>query len=122
MKTRCRRKAKSSWRWEAFDLLLIRAGEKLFAINNACPHLRLPLIGSDLTEDSILVCKFHQSCFDMLTGDIKVWCPGLDPDGSANHPMLKPLGNISKNRTPLTVFPVRVDEGRVWVAFGQTKA
>jgi hypothetical protein len=30
---------------KAFDLLLIRAGENIFALNNACPHFALSLDG-----------------------------------------------------------------------------
>jgi hypothetical protein len=55
------------------------------------------------------------TCFDLFTGDIKAWCPGLDADGSAKDPYFKPLGNISKNRAPLTVFPARLDQGKIWV-------
>jgi len=101
---------------EAFDLLLIRSGENIFAFNNACPHLHFPLRDSDVTEEGVLVCKWHQSCFDLFTGDIKAWCSGLDPDGTTKNAQLKPLGNLSKNRTPLTVFPARVDAGKIWVA------
>ncbi len=101
---------------EAFDLLVIRAGENIFALNNACPHLRFPLKDSDVTEEGVLVCKWHQSCFDLFTGGIKAWCPGLDPDGTSKIPLMKPLGNLGKNRTPLGVFPVRVSDGRIWAA------
>lgn len=106
---------------EAFDLLVIRIGENVFAFNNACPHLRLPLRDSDVTEEGVLVCKWHQSCFDVLTGDIKAWCPGLDPDGTTKNVELKIMGNISKNRTPLTVFPARVNDGKIWVALEQSE-
>jgi len=51
-----------------------------------------------------------------FTGDIKAWCPGLDPDGTAKIPLMKPMGNLGKNRTPLGVFPVRVSDGRIWAA------
>ena len=101
---------------EAFDLLVIRSGENVFALNNACPHLRFPLVDSDVTEEGLLVCKWHQSCFDMFTGDIKAWCPGLDPDGTTKDLRLKPLGNVSKNQTSLVIFPARVEEGKIWVA------
>jgi class 3 adenylate cyclase/nitrite reductase/ring-hydroxylating ferredoxin subunit len=115
---------------EAFDLLVIRSGENVFALNNACPHLHFPLGDSDVTEDGVLVCPWHQSCFDLFTGGIKSWCPGLEPDGTmkdVRHPLLQPdgvirdvrlklFGNVSKNRTPLTVFPARVNEGKIWVA------
>jgi class 3 adenylate cyclase/nitrite reductase/ring-hydroxylating ferredoxin subunit len=102
---------------EAFDVLLIRQGERVFAINNACPHLHLPLTAADVTDEGIIVCDKHHSCFDLMTGEVKAWCPfGLDPDGTSSHPVFKPLGRISKNRTPLTVFPVRVSEGQIWIA------
>jgi class 3 adenylate cyclase/nitrite reductase/ring-hydroxylating ferredoxin subunit len=100
----------------AFDVLVIRSGETIFALNNACPHLRFPLTDSDVTDDGLLVCKWHQSCFDLLTGEIRAWCPGLDPDGTLKAPVLKPLGNVSKNRAPLAVFPVRVSDGKIWAA------
>jgi class 3 adenylate cyclase/nitrite reductase/ring-hydroxylating ferredoxin subunit len=101
---------------EAFDLLVLRSGENIFACNNACPHLRLPLRDSEVTEEGVLVCKWHQSCFDLLTGEIKAWCPGLNADGTSKDPYFKPLGNISKNRAPLSVFPARLDKGKIWVA------
>src|SRR5271166_1476859 len=97
----------------------------VFAFNNACPHLHFPFGDSDVTEEGVLICKWHQSCFDLFTGGIKSWCPGLEPDGTmkdVRHPELHPdgvirdvrlklFGNVSKNRTPLTVFPARVNEG-----------
>ena len=115
---------------EAFDLMVIRSGENVFAFNNACPHLHFPVGDSDVTEEGVLICKWHQSCFDLFTGGIKSWCPGLEPDGTmkdVRHPQLhhdgvirdvrlKLFGNVSKNRTPLTVFPARVNEGKIWVA------
>jgi class 3 adenylate cyclase/nitrite reductase/ring-hydroxylating ferredoxin subunit len=116
---------------EAFDLVVIRSGEYVFAFNNACPHLHYPFADSDVTEEGVLICKWHQSCFDLFTGAIKSWCPGLEPDGTlkdVRHPALHPdgvirdvrlklFGNVSKNRTPLAVFPARVNEGKIWVAF-----
>jgi class 3 adenylate cyclase/nitrite reductase/ring-hydroxylating ferredoxin subunit len=101
---------------EAFDLLVIRSGGNVLALNNACPHLHLPLKDSEVTEDCVLVCPWHQSCFDLVTGEIKAWCPGLDPDGTPKDPYLKAVGNISKNREPAKVFPARVSDGKIWVA------
>jgi class 3 adenylate cyclase/nitrite reductase/ring-hydroxylating ferredoxin subunit len=100
----------------AFDLLVIRTGNTVAAVNNACPHLHLPLKDSQVTEEGVLVCQWHQSCFDLLTGEVKAWCPGLDPDGTPKDPYLKVVGNISKNRTPATIFPARVSDGKIWVA------
>lgn len=103
-----------------FDLLLIRSGDNIFAVNNACPHLRFPLSDSDVTDGGMLVCKWHQSCFDLLTGEIRAWCPGLDPDGTIAVPQLKVLGDVSKNCTALTIFPVRVSAKTIWVALDRS--
>ena len=68
----------------------------------------------------MLVCKWHQSCFDLLTGEIRAWCPGLDPDGTIVVPQLKVLGDVSKNLTALTIFPVRVSAKTIWVALDRS--
>jgi len=47
---------------EAFDLMVV------FAFNNACPHLRFPLGDSGVTEEGVLICKWHQSWFDLFAG------------------------------------------------------
>jgi nitrite reductase/ring-hydroxylating ferredoxin subunit len=37
--------------------------------------LRFLLSYSDVTEQAVLVCKWHLSSFDLLIGDIKAWGP-----------------------------------------------
>jgi class 3 adenylate cyclase/nitrite reductase/ring-hydroxylating ferredoxin subunit len=98
-----------------FDLLLIRTAEAVYAVNNACPHLNLPLNESRLTEDGGgIVCRWHESCFDLATGEIRRWCDGLTPDGIS--PTAPYLGVISKNRRRMTPFPASIAEGKVWVS------
>ncbi len=79
-----------------------------------CPHLNLPLNDSELTADGGIVCRWHRSCFDLATGEIRNWCEGLAEDGTS--PGMEGLGNISKNRRPMTILPVRVADGEIWVA------
>ncbi|MFQ5961507.1 MAG: Rieske 2Fe-2S domain-containing protein, partial [Candidatus Methylomirabilales bacterium] len=100
---------------QEFDLLLIRTKKNVYACNNACPHLHLPLKESKVVDEAI-VCRWHESRFDLATGEIKHWCAALEPDGTSKE--MEYLGNISKNRHPLNVFPVRVAEGHIWVALG----
>jgi nitrite reductase/ring-hydroxylating ferredoxin subunit len=99
------------------------------AFNNACPHLHLPLFehqetsggdgsptaaASSLTDDLGIVCRWHQSCFDLQTGDIRSWCENLNQDGTS--PGMEHLGDISKNRNRLQIFPCRVQDGYVWIS------
>lgn len=96
------------------DIQLIRTEDRIFAINNACPHLNLPLNDSEITEDGAIVCRWHQSHFDLETGEIRKWCDGLQDDGTSMGQ--EHLGNISKNKRPMTIIPVRIEDGNIWVA------
>jgi class 3 adenylate cyclase/nitrite reductase/ring-hydroxylating ferredoxin subunit len=97
-----------------FDLLLIRTQRAIYALNNACPHLRLPLKDSEVIEPDVIVCRWHESHFDLKTGEIRAWCPALNPEGTPNG--YEFLGNVSKNRAPLRPFPTRIAEGFIWVS------
>ncbi len=97
-----------------FDLLLIRTNRAIYAINNACPHLHLPLKDSELIEPDVIVCRWHESRFDLKTGEVRAWCALLNADGTAKG--FEFVGNVSKNRSPLRSFPARIAEGSIWVA------
>ncbi len=99
---------------DEFDVLVIRTEDRIYATNNACPHLNLPLNDSELTDDGAIVCRWHGSCFDLETGDIRKWCDGLETDGTSKG--MEMLGNISKNKRAMKVLPVRIADGNVWVA------
>jgi class 3 adenylate cyclase/nitrite reductase/ring-hydroxylating ferredoxin subunit len=103
--------------------VLLKQGEQVFAFNNACPHLKLPFFvpGAEGSgppaspiEGGTIKCRWHESCFDLLTGEIVAWADALDEMGrSATSPM---LGDISKNRAPLELIPWREEAGHIWLA------
>ena len=110
-------------------VVVLRRADTFVAFNNACPHLHLPLFeqretsgendspaaaASSLTDDLGIVCRWHQSCFDLQTGEIRNWCEKLNQDGTASG--MEHLGDLSKNRTRLQIFPCRVQDGYVWVS------
>ena len=114
-------------------VVVLRRADIFVAFNNACPHLHLPLfeqqetsggndsptsVASVLTDDLGIICRWHQSCFDLQTGEIRSWCEKLNEDGTT--PGMEHLGDISKNRTRLQVFPCRVQDGYVWVSFDKS--
>ena len=114
----------------------MRREDDFHAFNNACPHLHLPLfeprppvdgdsvedprtgeivpLCSNFTEDRGVVCRWHASCFDLQTGEIREWAPWLQKDGSPEG--WEFLGDISKNRAKLKVYPCRVEDGDLWIA------
>ena len=123
-------------RFEDFDVVIVRGADDYYAFNNACPHLHLPLyehrdlaegdlgffagtdtprpLHSTITDDRGLVCRWHHSCFDLQTGDVREWATKLAEDGTS--PGWEFLGDISKNRTKLTVYAGRIQDGYLWIA------
>jgi class 3 adenylate cyclase/nitrite reductase/ring-hydroxylating ferredoxin subunit len=119
-----------------FDVVVVRGRDGFFAFNNACPHLHLPLFERrDMAEGSLgcypgtntprplhstfvdnrgLVCRWHHSCFDLQTGDIRDWATRLAADGTS--PGWEFLGDVSRNRMKLKVYPCRVQNGDLWIA------
>ncbi len=88
-------------------ILLVNHDNQVYAVENSCPHLKLPLAKGKITEDGAIVCPFHRSAFDLTTGNPTEWItfpPGIG----------KLMGMISKEKT-LSVFPTRIDEGSIWV-------
>lgn len=101
---------------DELDVLLVRTADQIHALNNACPHLRLPLRDGTVTETGEIVCPWHESSFDLRTGEIITWCPVLAPDGTIDG--LENLGNVSKNRMPVLPLPVDLVDDHIWVAVG----
>jgi len=123
-------------RFDDFDVAIVRGDNGHYAFNNACPHLRLPFfeprqlaegelgyfpgtqtprpVSSTITDDLGLICRWHHSCFDLQTGDIRDWATRLQEDGTS--PGWEFLGDISKNRTKLTLYACRVHDGDLWIA------
>ncbi|MBD2505249.1 Rieske (2Fe-2S) protein [Anabaena azotica] len=88
-------------------ILLLHHQEQIYAMDNACPHMKLPLQGGKVTEDHAIVCPWHHSAFDLQSGDVKDWSPW--PPGVG-----RVLAMVSKQKA-LTIFPTRVEEGSIWV-------
>ena len=88
-------------------ILIINDNGKLHAVNNACPHLKLPLKKGEITADGAIVCPFHRSTFDLCTGEVKNWTPWPPVVGNV-------LGKISPEQK-LSVFATRVEDGSIWI-------
>ncbi|WP_367117739.1 Rieske (2Fe-2S) protein [Mesorhizobium sp.] len=114
--------------FEDYDIVVVRGTDSYCAFNNACPHLHLPFYErrkpaevktlnlphteSTITSDHGLVCRWHQSCFDLFSGEIRNWAQ-LQQDGTA--PGYEHTGDISKNPARLTVYPCRIQDGYLWI-------
>ncbi len=92
---------------EDHDILLAHAQGEIYAMLNACPHMKLSLRKGEITEDETIVCPFHRSAFDLHTGAVKVWTPWPPMVG-------KLMGKVASER-PLRVFATKVEDGSIWI-------
>ena len=88
-------------------VLVLNHEGQYFALDNACPHLNLPLKKGKITDDGAIVCPFHRTAFDLTTGAVKVWTPWPPVVGQV-------LGKISTEKA-IAVFPVKVEANSIWV-------
>lgn len=79
-------------RIRSVDVGLYRVDDRIYAMENRCPHRDSPLSEGELTG-SVIVCSAHGWDYDVRTG----FKPG-DPDGF-----------------PIPCFAVRIEGEQVWV-------
>jgi nitrite reductase (NADH) small subunit len=73
------------------DAALFKVGKDFFAIDNACPHRRGPLV-EGAVENGMVTCPLHAWQFNLKTGE----CPMI-PDMQQ------------------TVYPVRIEGEEIWI-------
>ncbi len=76
---------------EGQTLALFMNGDQVYAVDNRCPHMGFPLSKGSI-KAGILTCHWHHARFDMASG-----------------------GTFDPWADDVRVFPVRVEEGVIWV-------
>jgi len=77
------------FRQDGKQVLLIAAGDRVFAIANRCPHEGYPLSEGTFGPDCVLTCNWHNWKFDLASGAVNrltkttgSWGqPAVSPDG-----------------------------------------
>jgi nitrite reductase/ring-hydroxylating ferredoxin subunit len=96
--------------------LVIRRSEapdEVCVIPDACPHVGLSLTKGPRGgyADGVITCAWHNSRFDVCTGENLDWTPGVA--GIRVPGWSRRLVALGKAPTPLEVLPVSVIEGEV---------
>lgn len=84
---------KKKFNLEDKEILLINQGQ-IFAIENICPHLDLPLDVGQVTDEDTILCPYHNSEFCFKSGEVKQWV-GQPPETQEGK--CKPLHTIEVN-------------------------
>ena len=102
------------------DILVIKDGDKFYAMNNRCPHIGMPLNAGGCDRGKKTVhCKFHSSDFSYEDGTAKKW---LDVKGFEKV-MVWLFSKFDKDAKkmmemapkPAETFSTKVEDDYVWV-------
>lgn len=92
---------------DAHTVLLLWHQDKIHAIQSQCPHLKLPLLRGELTDDCAIICPFHKSKFSLKDGSVACWSPWPK--------IISPLlGKLSKEKN-LQIYPTKLEQDIIWI-------
>jgi len=89
------------------EILLAKVGDKYYAVDGRCPHMKGDLSQGKL-EGTVITCPLHGSQFDISNGRVVRWLKGG---------LMSKLGSALKISKTLTVYNVKVEDGKVLVEF-----
>jgi 3-phenylpropionate/trans-cinnamate dioxygenase ferredoxin component len=89
------------------EILLARVGDKFYAADRLCPHMKGDLSQGQLAG-TVVTCPRHGSQFDLTTGRVVRWLGGG---------MLSKVGTAFRMSRDLVVYNVKVQDGKVMVEF-----
>jgi len=90
---------------EGHEILLACVGDKYYATDSRCPHMKGDLSQGKL-EGTVVTCPRHGSQFDVSSGRVVRWLKGG---------LMSKLGGALKTSKDLTVYNVKVENGRILV-------
>jgi nitrite reductase/ring-hydroxylating ferredoxin subunit len=88
-------------------VLLLRVRGQCHAYQGRCPHQRGHLARGTL-KDEVITCPVHGSKFSAVTGACIAWVDGLAG-------WMQPMVKLLRPPMDLAAYPVREDQGQVWV-------
>jgi nitrite reductase/ring-hydroxylating ferredoxin subunit len=81
------------------QILLARVGDKYYAVDNLCPHMKGNLSQGEL-RGTVVTCPLHGSQFDISNGQVVRWLRGG---------LMSKAGKALKLSKDLTVYNVKVE-------------
>ncbi|MFO7772614.1 MAG: Rieske 2Fe-2S domain-containing protein [Dehalococcoidia bacterium] len=87
------------------EILLVKVGDKYYATDNRCPHMKGDLSRGKL-EGTVVTCPRHGSQFDISNGRVVRWLKGG---------LMSKIGSALKLSKDLMVYNVKTEDDRVLV-------
>jgi 3-phenylpropionate/trans-cinnamate dioxygenase ferredoxin subunit len=90
---------------EGREILLARVGDKYYAVDNRCPHMKGDLSQGKL-EGTVVTCPVHGSQFDLSNGQVVRWLKGG---------LMSKLGGALKTSKDLRVYNAKIEDDEVLI-------
>lgn len=87
------------------EILLARVGDRYYATDSRCPHMKGDLSRGELTG-TVVTCPRHGSQFDVTNGQVVRWLKGG---------LVSKVAGILKRPGSLTVYAVKTEDGKVLI-------
>ena len=88
-------------------VLILNHEGTIYALENACPHLILPLAKGKITANGAIICPFHRSCFNLSSGAVEEWITW--------PPLVSNAMSLVSSEKNLKVFPTRLEDGNILI-------
>jgi len=88
------------------EILLAKVGNKYYAADNRCPHMRGKLSKGKL-EGTVVTCPLHGSQFDLSDGRVVRWLKGSG--------VVSAVGRVLKSPRQLATYNVNIEDDRILV-------
>jgi nitrite reductase/ring-hydroxylating ferredoxin subunit len=98
-------------------IVVARDGDQVCVASDRCPHLGFSLSkgpGGLKYADGVVQCPWHNSRFDLATGENLDWVTGFA--GQTVPRWSRRLIALGRKPGPLTTYPARIEDGNVVVA------
>lgn len=99
------------------SLVVVRLGQQVYAVQNRCPHLGLPL-GNGPLDGTTITCPWHGSQFDVCSGRNLDWVRGIAGVRMPNWS--RKLLALGREPQPLTTYSVIEQQGELFVELAAT--
>lgn len=86
-------------------LILNHEGE-IYALENACPHLKLPMAKGKIANGAI-TCPWHRSSFNLCSGAVEEWITW--------PPVVSKAMSLVSAEKAIKVFPTRLEDGKILI-------
>ncbi len=88
-------------------VLVLNHDGEIYALENACPHLKLPLAKGKITPNGAIVCPWHRSSFNLCSGAVEEWITW--------PPVVSKAMSMVASEKSLKVFPTRLENGDILI-------